>query len=403
MDYTESMKKNTNRKKIAVMAITLITMSVSGVVYWQYLRGIWPALLPAEPRESVNNAVLNTTGIPLVMPDAVSISVFVDALPGARVIAFDALGNIWVSQTNEGTVSRLTVEKGKLVSKEAILNKLNKPHGLAFDPDNANILYIAEENRISRMDIHDRVLRPIAELPTGGLHTTRTLGFGPDKRLYVSIGSSCNVCHEQDERRAAIYSMKKDGSDMKQYAKGLRNTVFFAWNPLTRELWGNDMGRDLLGDDLPPDEINILHEGGNYGWPNCYGGDIHDTNFDKNTYIRNPCMEPLETGSHIDLPAHSAPLGLAFGASSSQWARIYPNSLFVAFHGSWNRSTPTGYKIMRIQLDKNGNYVSISDFISGWLDGNKVYGRPVDLKFGPDGAFYISDDKAGVIYRVANQ
>ena len=180
-------------------------------------------------------------------------------------------------------------------------------------------------------------------------------------------------------------------------------------------MWVTEMGRDLLGDDLPPDEINVIpieasvnsglsvadqNPTLNYGWPNCYGKNIHDTNFDKNTYIRNPCMEPFEIPSKVDLQAHSAPLGLAFVSENSVWPKEYRDNLIVAFHGSWNRTKPTGYKLVRIKLDKNGNYLGTEDFITGWITPDGALGRPVDVKFGPDGALYVSDDKAGVVYKI---
>lgn len=169
------------------------------------------------------------------------------------------------------------------------------------------------------------------------------------------------------------------------------------------------MGRDNLGDDLPPDEINIIERPSagsgqssipNFGWPICYGKNIHDTNFDKNTYIRNPCMEPFETPSFIDLPAHSAPLGLAF-VPEEGWPEEWWYNILVAYHGSWNRSTPTGYKIARLKMNAKGQYLGAEDFISGWLtkDGKKT-GRPVDIKVLSGGTAYISDDHAGVIYRL---
>ncbi len=160
------------------------------------------------------------------------------------------------------------------------------------------------------------------------------------------------------------------------------------------------MGRDLLGDNIPPDEINIIEEGKNYGWPICYGKNIHDDQFDKNTYIRNPCMEPFETPSSIDLQAHSAPLGLAFFPEEG-WPEEYWHDLLVAYHGSWNRTEPTGYKIVRMRLDNEGKYEATEDFITGWLNGkNEALGRPVDILIQPGGLMYISDDKAGVIYRI---
>ena len=177
-------------------------------------------------------------------------------------------------------------------------------------------------------------------------------------------------------------------------------------------MWVTEMGRDLLGDDIPPDEINVIpieavtnsglsvadqNPVKNYGWPNCYGKNIHDDKFDKNTYIRNPCMDPFEIPSRVNLPAHSAPLGLGFVPNS--WPKEYRNNLIIAFHGSWNRTTPTGYKLAMIKLDAQGNYLSIEDFISGWLTKDGALGRPVDVKF-HDGALYVSDDKAGIIYKI---
>ena len=164
------------------------------------------------------------------------------------------------------------------------------------------------------------------------------------------------------------------------------------------ETWVTEMGRDHLGDDLPPDEVNILEEGGDYGWPFCYGENIHDTVFDKNVYIRDPCEDKIP--SHIDLQAHSAPLGLTFVPEGVGWPEAYEGDLLVAYHGSWNRTIPTGYKIMRFILDDEGNVVRRENFLSGWLTEDGVLGRPVDLVFNTNGALFISDDRAGVIYRV---
>ena len=204
--------------------------------------------------------------------------------------------------------------------------------------------------------------------------------------------------------------MNADGSDFKEYARGLRNAVFFTWSYVDGRMWATEMGRDYLGDYLPPDEINIIslstpkvsgrNSIPNFGWPTCYGKNIHDTDFDKNTYIRNPCMEPFEAPSYIDLPAHSAPLGLAF-VPEEGWPQEYWYNLFVSYHGSWNRTVPDGYKVVRMKLDAKGNYLGVEDFITGWLTpDNQALGRPVDILVQPGGMMYISDDKAGVIYRV---
>ncbi|MBI4363580.1 MAG: PQQ-dependent sugar dehydrogenase [Candidatus Doudnabacteria bacterium] len=386
-----------------VVAIVGIAVLVGVIFYWSEMRGVWPAVNP-PPSEKTEDAVSepnpakNTTGLPLKLPDGFSISVFAKDLPGARVIVFDSLNNMWVSRTSEGAVTLLEVQDGAVKNQSDIFRNLRKPHGLAFEDF---ILYIAEEHRVSRVGTYtEDSLHKIADLPTqGGGHFTRTLGFGPDGRLYVSVGSSCNVCNEGDLRRAAIYSMKPDGSDFKLFAKGLRNTVFFTWSYLDGRMWGTDMGRDYLGDNLPPEEINILQEGKNYGWPICYGNKINDRNFDKNQYIRDPCEDT--EAPQVEMPAHSAPLGLAF-VPEEGWPEDYWHDLIVAFHGSWNRSEPTGYKLVRVKLDSKGNFEGIEDFITGWLQRDDVLGRPVDVIF-YNRALFVSDDKAGVIYKITYQ
>jgi len=413
-----------------ILAIAILLAVIFAIeTYLTYFTGVWPAILPPvtvspTPIFSPSPSGIipqNTTGMPLSLPDGFSISYLAKNLTDPRVIIFDPDGNLLSSITSEGKVVALPDKNLDGVADKTIIvvGGLNRPHGLAFRCETNSgaqkcYLYIAESDQIAMYD-YDRVKmqatnkKKIADLPNDGEHFTRTLDFGPDGRLYVSVGSDCNVCLESDTRRAAIFSMKPDGSDFKEFAKGLRNTVFFIWHPITNEMWGADMGRDFLGNNLPPDEINILKAGGNYGWPICYGKNIHDTSFDKNTYIRNPCMEPFETPSYIDIPAHSAPLGMAFVPENSSWPKDYWGNLLVAYHGSWNRTVPTGYKIVRYKLDAQGNYLGadstgspqVEDFITGWLKpGDGAYGRPVDIIVLPGGFMYISDDKAGVIYRV---
>ena len=396
------------------LAVSLLFIWV-GVSYWKNYRGVWIAIAP--PVENVAEIVTATSSGPFQLPPGFSVSIFAKNLPDARVIVKDQSGNFWVSQPSEGVVSLLAVGQGEVSSQRAVFRNLHRPHGLAFDPLNPSILYIAEENRISRVDISSGSpqIEKITDLPSGGEHVTRTIGFGPDDRLYVAMGSSCNVCHEADPRRAAIYSMNKDGSDFHAIATGLRNTVFFLWDKKGM-MWGADMGRDYLGDNLPPDEINILSRvnskvtsvtnsqaasATNFGWPVCYGKNVHDTDFDHNIYIRNPCMEPFETPSFIDLPAHSAPLGMAFVPEMSSWPEDYWGSLLVAFHGSWNRTTPTGYKIVRLKLTTMGEYLNSEDFMTGFLSSKGVIGRPVDLLIDSTGTLYVTDDKAGVVYRLS--
>lgn len=204
--------------------------------------------------------------------------------------------------------------------------------------------------------------------------------------MYVSVGSSCNLCIEKDERRAAILKCSLTGN-CTVYANGLRNAVGIAFDPETCSLWATENSRDYLGDNLPPDEINIIKEGRHYGWPYCYGKNIPDSEHNDKCNAREP--------SFIDLQAHSAPLGLAFNNGKNFHIK-YLGDLFVAYHGSWNRKEKTGYKIVRINLGSN----KVEDFAIGWLQNDKALGRPVDIIFDKEGVMYVSDDNAGVIYRI---
>lgn len=394
------------KKKLFIIFLLIILFFVIyiAVFYYKNLRGVKPVIKksPADIVDILNKKKIDSSvGFSLTLPEDFDISIFAHDLPKVRVMAFGPNGNMWVSQMREGKVSVLEVKDGTVVGKQEIFKNLKNPHGLAFDEEDPFVLYIAEEDKISKVRVYSGGgMEKLIDLNGGGRHTSRTIGFGPDGRLYISIGSACDVCREKSEQRGKIFSMKKDGSDFKEYARGLRNTVFFTWSYIDGRMWGTDMGRDLLGDDLPPDEINIIEEGKNYGWPTCYGKNIHDTDFDKNIYIRNPCQEPFEKESYIDLQAHVAPLGLGF-VPEEGWPEDYWYDLLVAYHGSWNRSEPVGYKIARIKLDESGNFLGEEDFISGWLtEKSEALGRPVDILVQPGGIVYVSDDKAGVIYKI---
>ena len=409
---------------IAVIVIVMVIIGIiwAGAFVWDNIKGALPALL--SPSQDIAELLDRSTpivqdgiaplqsnppqeiiGSPLALLPGFSISIFAKNLSGARVMAFDLFGNLWVSQTKEGTISLLEVNGNRVISADAVFENLRNPHGLAFDPEDPSLLYFAEENKVSRVRVYsDGEPETLVSLPSNEGHFTRTLGFGPDGRLYVSIGSSCNVCNESDPRRAAIYSMRKDGSDFKLFAEGLRNAVFFTWHPATTELWVTEMGRDLLGDNLPPDEINIVKEGRHYGWPFCYGKNVQDLRFDSSINAKQICEGALP--AHLEIPAHSAPLGFVFIPNNIGWPQEYWRNLLVAYHGSWNRNVPTGYKIVRFKLDKDGSYVGgtteAEDFVTGWFTLGEVLGRPVAMIFGPDGALYVSDDKAGVIYRIVH-
>ena len=286
---------------------------------------------------------------------------------------------------------------GQADEVQAVITGLtDRPHGLTFYD---GYLYVAEENRVSRYLYEGNAKVGLREvivnnLPSPPGHVSRTVGFGPSQKMYVSVGSSCNVCEEREPRRATILEYNPDGTGERIFAKGLRNAVGLIVHPETGEIWVTENARDGLGDDLPPDEINIARQDRHYGWPHCYGDRIADP------ALNDPARCATTESSLHDIQAHSVPLGLRF-IDSPQFPDEWQGDLLVAYHGSSNRTEPTGYKVVRMDVE-GSIIVAEEDFIYGWLlsSGSSV-GRPVDVIFGPDdGALYISDDKAGVIYRV---
>jgi glucose/arabinose dehydrogenase len=341
----------------------------------------------------------------LKLPDGFHISVFADNIDSTRMLTFTPGGVLLVSESGEGKVVALPDPRhtGKAARVADVLSGLNEPHGIAFFQGK---LYVAENDKVRRYDWDESNLRAtnpvkLADLPTGGGHSTRSIVFHGGK-MYISAGSSCNVCVEKDARRAAVMEFNPDGSGERIFAKGLRNAVGIAENPKTDTVWVTVNGRDWLGDDLPPETIYDLgKDGGDGGWPYCYGDRVPDSNFTKSG--DNRCASVLEP--KVQMQAHSAPLGLAF-YEGSMFPPEYRNSIFLAFHGSWNRSIPTGYKVVRVKLDDKGQPTGgAQDFITGWLAPGETkhgrwMGRPVGIAFGSDGSMYVSDDAVGVIYRI---
>ncbi len=409
-------------KKILLLTLILIfgAIVVFGIVYYKNIKGALPAFLPAT--EDIAEIIENesstpdtgneiVTKSPFVLPDGFKVSIYAKNLIAPRVMHYGPSGHMLVSIPKEGKIVAL-VDKDFDGTAEGILtviDKLNKPHGMASRCDQELCkFYIAETNKVVEYDFDKEKIKAINgkklfDLPSGGGHSTRTIMFEPypnENKMLVSVGSSCNVCNEENDQRAKILEYDFATGKLTEYAKGLRNSVFMAIHPVNGDIWATEMGRDNLGNDTPPDEINILKKGGNYGWPICYGKNIHDTQFDKNTYIRNPCIEPFEIPSYIDIPAHSAPLGIAF-VPEEGWPEDYWYNAFVAMHGSWNSTVPKGYKIVRYKLDAKGNYLGEEDFMTGFMSEKDVYGRPVDILIQPGGTIFVSDDKAGVIYRIS--
>lgn len=403
-------------KKLIIILIILVIVTGLSFWVWQNLKGVLPIIKkpPQDIAELIEQSTegpkgtVNKTGLPLELPSDFSISIFAKDLGKARVIKQDPKNRLVVSLIDRGKVVALPDENqdGLTDKTVTVADNLYNPHGLLFRCLNEQChLYIAETNQVAVYDYDVDTMkasnkRKIIDLPDDGGHFTRTLDttrINGQEKLLISVGSSCNVCYEKDWRRAAILMSDFDGNNLEIFASGLRNAVFITNHPLTKEIWATDNGRDWLGDNLPPDEINIVKPNKNYGWPVCYGQNIHDTDFDKNVYIRNPCDD--KESLHIDVAAHSAVLGIDF-FGKGKWPKEYQYNALVAYHGSWNRSVPTGYKVVRYFLDEAGNYLGQEDFISGWLIGDNALGRPVDILILDEGIIYISDDKAGVIYQL---
>jgi len=326
----------------------------------------------------------------LKVPAGFKIELFASDLNNARTMVLGKQGTVFVSTRSAGKV--YAIKDGKVFT---IAQNLNMPNGIAF---HNNALYIAAVDRILRLDnIEQNLVNPPqavvirSNLPSAKHHGWRYIAFGPDGRLYISIGAPCNVCLK--EGFAEIRSMKADSSDEKVVATGIRNSVGFTWNPLTKKLWFSDNGRDMLGDDIPTDEINRVDKAGqNFGFPYCHGGTVPDPN-----YNGFPCDDFSPPA--LQLGAHVAPLGITF-YTGSQFPQKYQNKLFVAEHGSWNRSKKSGYRIIMAKL-QGSKVIGYETFVSGWLQGQSAWGRPAYTLVMPDGSMLISDDRAGAIYRVS--
>lgn len=397
-------------KKSAVFFIAgLVLVAVLAIVIMTRFGGALPAITPSPvsveetiPAYQPGPAPLDEPPYegPLHVPSGFDLRVYASGFRTPRILGLDPAGRIAVSDIAAGTITLLE-ERSASIVRTTLVSGLDRPHGFEFHD---GYLYIAETKAVSRYRYDAQAAtvgarEKLFDLPFTGGHFTRTLRFGADGALYVSIGSSCNVCREADERLASVMRYEPGTWRGSVYARGLRNTVGLTLNPATKELWGVDNGRDWLGDSLPPEDVNIIRAGGDYGWPICYGNKIHDSNFDKNQYFRDPCADT--TAPVFELPAHTAPLGLAF-IDSRSFPAGWQGDLLVTMHGSWNRSVPDGYKVVRLFVD--GDRVTGSeDFITGFIANGAAIGRPVDVLFGPDGAAYITDDKAGVIYRVTHR
>ncbi len=340
----------------------------------------------------------------IMLPEGFKMDVFA-RVNNARAMAWSPNGTLFVSNRGGDKVYAVRDTDGdwKADEKYVIASDLRMPNGVAFKDGS---LYVAEVSKLWRFDnIEDDLSNPPTPIkiyddyPKDGHHGWKYIAFGPDGKLYIPVGAPCNICESKNEMYASITRMNADGSDREVYASGVRNTVGFTWHPETGEMWFTDNGRDMLGDDIPPCELNRVSEAGqHFGYPYCHGGDIKDPEFGD----KYPCSDFVKPAQKLG--PHVAPLGLKFCTSDS-FPAAYKNRIFIAEHGSWNRSADaghTGHKITMV-TEENGVGVAYEDFATGFLnkETNKAWSRPVDILFMEDGSMLVSDDLSGTIFRIS--
>ncbi|MFN8591770.1 MAG: PQQ-dependent sugar dehydrogenase [Thermomicrobiales bacterium] len=337
------------------------------------------------------------SGHTLMAPPGTTISIVAAQLGAPRFMTFDRAGNLLVTTQDDGIVYRYPYANGNLGQPEALITGLNQPASVVlFTAGGTEYLYVGETQQVTRFPYDpagpvggEEVVIP--DLPTGG-HRTRTVAFGRDGMLYLAVGSSCNICEETDQIRATISRANPDGSDLQIIATGLRNPVGLAFQPGTDSLWATVNERDNQGNEIPPDLVTIITAGANYGWPHC----------------QPPDATPQQTGADcanitpptVGIQAHSAPLGLAFLTGNGVPAAL-DGDLVVAQHGSWNRQPPAAPKLLQLDFE-NGAPVAAHDLVTGWQDDNgDRWGRPAGVVVAPDGSLIVSDDQAGLLYRIS--
>jgi len=352
------------------------------------------ALIVSCDTESVTQPSIN-------LPNGFKIEVYASNVPNARSMVLSESGILFVGSRSAGNVYALVDndKDNKVDEVITVASDLDMPNGVDIKDGD---LYVSEVSRIIKFDDIEKTFQNKPsytviqdDFPADRSHGWKFIKFGPDGKLYVPIGAPCNIClRDDDERYASITRMNDDGSELEVFAHGIRNTVGFDWHLITKDLWFSDNGRDMLGDNIPPDELNRAPVPGlHFGYPFLHGKDILDPEFCAQADTAAYTKPVQELGPHV------AALGIQF-YTGKMFPAEYENQLFIAEHGSWNRSQKIGYKISLVRLDGN-NSVSYEIFADGWLNGDNVTGRPVDIELMPDGSMLVSDDYANVIYRIS--
>ena len=391
----------------AALALGIVVVMVGVVYVWATVsvNAPWRSMLQQAP---LLPAWLDASPITadqvdrqLVTADGYGVSLFASGVSDARVFRVTSHGDVLVFTPRDGRIVLLESDRdddGVADGQRVLLDGLTRPNGLEIE---SGYLYIGEEDGVGRIPfnstsgtvagVYERI---IDDLPSGGNHWQKTIRFGPNGLLYITIGSSCNVCIEEDQRRAAMLHYTPDGEFLDVYATGLRNSAGFDWSPATGMLCATDNGRDMLGDDFPPCELNAIIHGGFYGWPFVNGDNVFDPDFG---------MDPARTLAEPRAPshrprAHTAPLGMTFLRHDAH-PPGYRDAAVVALHGSWNRTDKDGYEVVSLHCGADGS-VEERAFLTEILIDDVAAGRPTDVAEGPDGSLYVSDDLASAVYRI---
>ncbi len=375
-----------------LLATLLLTVSATGLALGNPSCGY-----PPNDSSALKQALVLSD---IKLPAGFQLTVFAKEVSNARSMCLGANGTVFVGTRDAGLVYALRDNDGDGIAEERFIvaKDLRMPSGVAFRNGN---LYVAAIDRILRFDdIENRLSNPPApvvvfdQFPTDEHHGWRYIAFGPDGKLYVSIGSPCNICESENPTHATITRLNPDGSNMEVMQRGIRNSVGFDWRPGTTELWFTDNNREWLGDDKPHAELNRAPQDGlHFGYPYCHQGDMADPKYGE----KQPCSAftpPVQR-----LGAHVGPHGMTF-CTDSAWPVNYQNQVLIAEHGSFNSVTKVGHKITLVRLDAAGRSLGTETFAEGWLKNGVVSGRPVDLKWMPDGSLLVSDDFADIIYRI---
>lgn len=385
---------------IAALLVVLALVPTILIANGTISRSSLPMILNVMAGTGGDNADAHTVKKGFQVPAGFQVQLYASDLPGARFMRPTAAGDLLLSRPHRGDILLLRADRnndGQPDAIETLLDGLKRPLGLDVDDD---FLYIAESHQVIRVrfdsDTGTLLGAPeviVAGLTDNGNHWSKTLRIGPDDKLYLAQGSTCNVCEEDDARRATMMRLNRDGTEGSIIATGLRNSVGFDWSPLDGGLYATDNGRDMLGDDFPPCELNRIVEGQFYGWPYYNGDNIPDPDMGSDPLAKERAPKPPVFGFR----AHNAPLGIHF-LRGDTLPKDYAGSALVALHGSWNRSSPDGYKVISLHWGANG--VEARDFLTGLLEDDRVIGRPVGVTQGIDGAIYVSDDYANAIYKI---